>query len=158
MKKLLVTGLLAGLLAISASAFAATPTEIMNAAKAEAPANSIVFVYKEDGKDKVECSLQDPATLLEYTMEIDKTTAKVLEVKIKGATTAKSRALVKTQEEIEKLVLEAYPDAQNLVIKLEKDEDMYQYEAQLATPKYASVELEINPTTGAFAKREMKLK
>lgn len=158
MKKLLVAGVMAGLLAMSTSAFAATRAEIMDAAKAEAPAKSIMFGYKEDGPNKIECLLQDPATLLEYTIEVDKASGKVIEVEIKGATTAKSRTLVKTQAEIEKIVLEAYPDAQNLVVKLDKDDTMYEYEAKFTTPKYASVEMEINPTTGAIAKQELKLK
>lgn len=158
MKKLLITSLLAGLLAMSTSAFAATRAEVIAAAKSEIPAGVFMYDYKEDASQKyvTEIKFRDPKTLLDYEVEVDRTIAKVLEVEIKGSNDAKSTTLVKTHDDIEKIILAEYPDAQKLVIKLEQDRNRYEYEATFTTPKYFEVELELNPVTGAIAKRELK--
>lgn len=158
MKKLIVTGIIAGLMAISTSAFAATRAEIVAAAKAEVPAQAFMFGYQADGAAKIKLNFQDPATLLIYELEVDKESGKVMEMEVKGASNAKSLKVVKTQAEIEKIVLEEYPDAKNLVVKLEQEGDKYEYEAEFNTAKFSKVEMEFNPTTGAIVKREMKFR
>lgn len=158
MKKLFATGLIAGLMAISSIAMAATPNEIINAAKAEVPAAAGMYVYKDDGPNKLELRFRDTENFLDYEVKVDKATCAVLEVEITGSNSAKSTTVRKSLQDIEQIVLAAYPDASNLVVELDKDGNQYEYEAKFETAKYRKVELELNPATGAITKHELKLR
>ncbi len=155
---LLVTAL--AVMAVSAVAMAA-PTQgkqqsIIDAARTEVPAAAVMYGYKEDG-DKTVLNFRDNDNYLEYEVEVITATAKVKEVEIKGSNIAGSTTIVKTAEDIKAIVLEAYPDAQNIVIETEKEGNNTYYEAKFSTPKYKKVEAKLNPVSGVFAEREVEL-
>ena len=63
--------------------------------------------------------------------------------------------MVKTPEDIRQIVLEAYPDARNIVIKTEIEGYNVLYVVEFISARY-KVEADMNPVTGAFAKRELE--
>ena len=63
--------------------------------------------------------------------------------------------MVKTPEDIRQIILEAYPDARNIVIKTEKEGNNVHYDVEFVTARY-KVDADMNPVTGAFAKRELE--
>ena len=63
--------------------------------------------------------------------------------------------MVKTPEDIRQIVLEAYPDARNIIIKTEKEGNNVHYDVEFITAIY-KVEADMNPVTGAFAKRALE--
>ena len=135
MKKLFVTGLVAGLMAISTMAFAATRVEIMTAANNVVPVSAEMYSMKEDDAVKTELKYRDTRNNKLYEVEVDKATAKVLEIEVKDIKIVKSNKVIKTQADIEKIILAEYPDAQNLMIKLDQDGKNYEYEAKFNTAK-----------------------
>lgn len=151
----LVTLVLA--MAFATVAFAAAPAkDYVAAAREEIPAAAVMYGYKEDAKDgDVEIKFRDNDTFLTYEVKLDMATKKVLEVEIKGSNSADSTTVVKTEADIRNIILEAYPDAQNILIKLDRDGKKAHYEAHFATAKYL-VEADLNPVTGAFVERELK--
>ena len=80
---------------------------------------------------------------------------KLSTVKLPGANSADSTMIVKTVEDIKQIVLEAYPDARDIIVVLDRDGAKAHYEADFTTAKY-KVEADLNPVTGAFVKRELK--
>lgn len=132
----------------------ASPQEAVAAAKAEVPATCVMYGYKEeDGKSII--NFRDNENYLDYDVEVNVTTNKVLEVDIIGSNISGSTNVVKTEEDIKAIILEAYPDAKNIQIKKEVEGNNTHYEADFSTEKY-TVEAELNPVTGAFAKRELE--
>lgn len=158
MKKFLLTGLVVGLMTMSSMAFAATRVEIMSAANEAVPHSADMYSINEDDAVKTELKYRDTRNNLLYEVEVDKATAKVLEVEIQAAKILKSNKVIKTQADIQQIVLAEYPDAQNLVIKLEQKGKFYEYEAKFNTAKCYEVELDINTATGAIFKRDLKFR
>lgn len=154
MKKLCLLLSVLAMLLCSTVALAA-PADAIEAAKAEVPAGAVMYGIEEDD-GKYEISFRDNETFRVYEVEVIAATNKVKEVEIKGSNIVGSTTIAKTPEDIKAIVLEAYPDAQNLVIKTEKEGNNTKYEAKFSTPKYKEVEIELNPVTGAFGKVELK--
>ena len=157
LKKMVTTLALVGAMAVATAAFAAVPSqEYVAAARAEIPAAAVMYGYKEDVKDgDVEIKFRDNDAFLEYEVKLDLATKKVLEVEIKGANSADSTTIVKTEADIRQIVLDTYPDARDIIVKLDRDGAKAHYDADFTTNKY-KVEAKLNPVTGAFVKRELK--
>ena len=153
-KKLLVLLSMLAALAMSAVAFAAPAKShqqmVIDAARAEVPAAAVFYGYKE-----AVLNFRDNDNYLEYEVEVVLATTKVKEVEIKGSNIAGSTMMVKTPEDIRQIVLEAYPDARNIVIKTEKEGNNVHYDVEFVTARY-KVDADMNPVTGAFAKRELE--
>lgn len=156
-KKLLVLLSMLAALAMSAVAFAAPAKShqqmVIDAARAEVPA-AVFYGYKEEDGEAV-LNFRDNDNYLEYEVEVVLATTKVKEVEIKGSNIAGSTMMVKTPEDIRQIVLEAYPDARNIVIKTEKEGNNVHYDVEFVTARY-KVDADMNPVTGAFAKRELE--
>lgn len=157
-KKLLVLLSMLAALAMSAVAFAAPVKShqqmVIDAARAEVPAAAVFYGYREDDGEAV-LNFRDNDNYLEYEVEVVLATAKVKEVEIKGSNIAGSTMMVKTPEDIRNIILEAYPDARNIVIETEKEGNNVHYDVEFITARY-KVEADMNPVTGAFAKRELE--
>ena len=155
-KKLLVLLSMLAALAMSAVAFAAPAKShqqmVIDAARAEVPAAAVFYVYKEEDGEAV-LNFRDNDNYLES--EVVLATTKVKKVEIKGSNIAGSTMMVKTPEDIRQIVLEAYPDARNIVIKTEKEGNNVHYDVEFVTARY-KVDADMNPVTGAFAKRELE--
>lgn len=159
LKKIVLLVSMLAVMAFAAVAMAApvrNSQEIIAAARAEVPAAAVMYGYKEDAKDgDAELNFRDNDAFLEYEVKVDLATKKVLEVEIKGSNSADSTTIVKTEAEIKQIILEAYPDAQNILVRLDRDGNKAHFDADFTTAKY-KVEAKMNPVTGAFAKRELK--
>lgn len=157
-KKLLVLLSMLAALAMSAVAFAAPVKShqqmVIDAARAEVPAAAVFYGYKEEDGEAV-LNFRDNDNYLEYEVEVVLATTKVKEVEIKGSNIAGSTMMVKTPEDIRNIILEAYPDARNIVIETEKEGNNVHYDVEFITARY-KVEADMNPVTGAFAKRELE--
>lgn len=157
-KKLLVLLSMLAALAMSAVAFAAPVKShqqmVIDAARAEVPAAAVFYGYKEEDGEAV-LNFRDNDNYLEYEVEVVLATTKVKEVEIKGSNIAGSTMIVKTPEDIRNIILEAYPDARNIVIETEKEGNNVHYDVEFITARY-KVEADMNPVTGAFAKRELE--
>ena len=157
-KKLLVLLSMLVALAMSAVAFAAPAKShqqmVIDAARAEVPAAAVFYGYKEEDGEAV-LNFRDNDNYLEYEVEVILATTKVKEVEIKGSNIAGSTMMVKTPEDIRQIILEAYPDARNIVIETEKVGNNVHYDVEFITARY-KVEADMNPVTGALAKRELE--
>ena len=148
-KKLLVLLSMLAALAMSAVAFAAPAKSHQQMVIA-----AVFYGYKEEDGEAV-LNFRDNDNYLEYEVEVVLATTKVKEVEIKGSNIAGSTMMVKTPEDIRQIVLEAYPDARNIVIKTEKEGNNVHYDVEFVTARY-KVDADMNPVTGAFAKRELE--
>ena len=160
-KKLLVLLSMLAALAMSAVAFAAPAKShqqmVIDAARAEVPAAAVFYGYKEEDGEAV-LNFRDNDNYLEYEVEVVLATIDfepVSSLEIKGSNIAGSTMMVKTPEDIRQIVLEAYPDARNIIIKTEKEGNNVHYDVEFITARY-KVEADMNPVTGAFAKRELE--
>lgn len=149
------------ILCVGAISFAA-PSQLslsraaIEAAKVEVPAGLNMLGYKvdRDGQEST-ITFQDPNTLEYYFVEVELATSKVESVKVNGATFVKGSTIInKSHEDIEKLVLAAYPNARNIVVKLEKEGNNSYYEADFVTDKFEG-EVKFNPATGVIFEREL---
>ena len=72
---------------------------------------------------------------------------------MEGASIHGSTIMTKSFEDIEAIILEEYPDAQEIIITTGQDGNNTYYDAVFVTGEFAA-EAKINPVTGAFSERE----
>ena len=89
-----------------------------------------------------------------YEVTLYTNTKKIHEVEIKSKLSADSTVVEKSETDIKQRILAVYPDAQNIVIHLDRDDHTYHYDAHFTTPN-AIVKAKLHPATGAFAKQEV---
>ncbi len=124
-------------------------------ARSKVPATAVVTKYKTDRKDgETEIRFYDAAAAMTYEVTLYTHTQKIHEVEIKSKQTADSPVVEKSEADIQQRILAAYPDAQNIIIHLDRDDHAYHYDAHFTTAN-AIVEAKIHPVTGAFAKQEL---
>lgn len=124
------------------------------AARAEIGEEPVLYGYTEkDGKAIINFRNND--TYLEYEVEVILATSKVKEMEIKGSNIAGSTTIRLTADDIRRIILETYPDARNITVTMKKEGVNTHYEAEFVTKKYKA-EADMNPFTGAFAKRELE--
>ena len=97
----------------------------------------------------------DPKTLLYYEVKVASATNKVMEINVKGSNLPGSTIIEKTPEELREKVLAEYPDAKDISFRIKSEGNLEYYEATFTTTKF-NANVEINPLTGAFCKRELK--
>ena len=127
------------------------------AARAEVPPDAL-FQGVLDDKDTVTFSFYDNNTLRAYEAVVLKSVNAVQEVKISGSNLPGSATVTKTPQDIEAIVLKAYPDVKNLEIALKKEGNLSYYEAEFATAKFSKADIKINPVTGAFGSQKLQYK
>jgi len=143
-------------LAVSVPCFAnITQKEAIAIGKKEVPTTVVNYGTKTEEKE-IKVFFFDNSIKRNYEVKIDIVTGKVLELEITGSHIVGSTTILKTLEDARAIALEKYPDAQNLVVKLEKEGNNSVYVAEFATAKFKEVELKINPVTGAIGHEEMK--
>ncbi|MDY6029996.1 MAG: hypothetical protein SPI71_07045 [Acidaminococcaceae bacterium] len=147
---------------LTAEAFAGHKQRVVNTASGKAVAAArvevgeapVMYGYKEkDGRAII--NFRDNEAYLEYEVEVVLNTSKVEEMEIKGSNIAGSTTVKLTEADIRELIMRAYPDARMIKISKEREGVNTYYEAEFVTAKY-KVEADMNPFTGAFAKREYK--
>jgi hypothetical protein len=165
LKKVLMSLVAVGMMALTATAFAATKTvakqdgihsllsaknKAIATAKLEVPANSNYFGTKNKAANYV-VKFQDPATLDYYDVTVEKATDKVKHVTISGSNFPGS---------VTAKILESYPAATNIVVTLEDDpngQNLKIYKATFTTPKFDGV-AQLNPATCLYGHRELSYK
>lgn len=153
LKKLFAATAVLGVMLFSTSAFAAVRgTSAVEAAKSKLP-DSIVVMGYDEGQDTAIVNFRDPESLLDYEVEVSLETGKVLKMEIDGASIHGSTVITKSFADIEQIILEEYPDANEILITTEQDGNNTYYEAEFVTDEFAA-EVKINPVTGAFSERE----
>ena len=139
-------------------ALAASRDEIVAAANAMVPSTATMYELKSDGPLKMEAKYRDVANSTKYEVEVDNATGKVLEFKTKIYNISKSLSVGKSEADIKAIVLQEYPDAQNLFIKLDSDNGKYEYEAKFSNEQCYEVELDLNAASGQIVERKLKFK
>jgi len=153
LKKVFAATAMLGVMLFSTSAFAAVRgTDAVEAAKTKLPESIVVLGYDE-GQDTAIVNFRDPDNLLDYAVEVSMETGKVLRVHMEGASIHGSTIMTKSFEDIEAIILEEYPDAQEIIITTGHDGNNTYYEAVFVTDEFAA-EAKLNPVTGAFSERE----
>ena len=153
LKKVFAATAMLGVMLFSTSAFAAVRgTDAVEAAKTKLPESIVVLGYDE-GQDTAIVNFRDPDNLLDYAVEVSMETGKVLRVHMEGASIHGSTIMTKSFEDIEAIILEEYPDAQEIIITTGQDGNNTYYEAVFVTNEFAA-EAKLNPVTGAFSERE----
>ncbi len=153
LKKVFAATAMLGVMLFSTSAFAAVRgTDAVEAAKTKLPESIVVLGYDE-GQDTAIVNFRDPDNLLDYAVEVSMETGKVLRVHMEGASIHGSTIMTKSFEDIEAIILEEYPDAQEIIITTGQDGNNTYYEAVFVTDEFAA-EAKLNPVTGAFSERE----
>ncbi len=143
-----------GTLAFAAPSSLEQSRAAIEAAKAEIPASCNFLGYATEGDESI-ITFQDPNTLEYYYVTVKTATSRVDEIDVKGATFVKGSTIInKTPADIEKLVLEAYPNARNIVVSMDKDGNNSYYEAEFTTDKFDG-EVKLNPATGVIFEREL---
>lgn len=127
------------------------------AARAEVPPDA-VFMGLKDDKDTVMFEFFDNNTLRSYEAVVLKSVNMVQEVQIGGSSNPGSATVTKTSQDIEAIVLQAYPDAKNIEIALKKEGNLNHYEAAFATAKFTKAEVKLNPVTGAIGSQKLQYK
>ena len=153
LKKVFAATAMLGVMLFSTSALAAVRgTDAVEAAKTKLPESIVVLGYDE-GQDTAIVNFRDPDNLLDYAVEVSMETGKVLRVHMEGASIHGSTIMTKSFEDIEAIILEEYPDAQEIIITTGQDGNNTYYEAVFVTDEFAA-EAKLNPVTGAFSERE----
>ena len=174
MKKVLMSLVAIGVMALTATGFAATKgaakqdgvkallTEKQQAvatAKVEVPEGSNYFGTSNKATTYV-VKYQDPATLDYYDVIIDKATKKVHHVTISGSNFPGSVTINKKAADVTAKIMETYPNASNIVVTLEDDpngQNLKIYKATFTTPKFNGV-AQLNPATCLYGHRELSYK
>ena len=171
LKKKVVSIASAGVIALSFAGaavpvFAATTATIsskqaaIDSAAKVVPAEAVLTSAKTDD-DKFDLEYLVPDTLQRYEIEVDRATSKVKEVEIKSSNFPGSVTVSKTAEDVKAAILEAYPDAKNIVVTLKDDSssgtDFKVYEAKFETPAFTG-EAKLNPATALIGEQELEYK
>ena len=153
LKKLFATTAMMGVMLFSTNAFAEMKaSDAIESAKTKVPETIVVMGYDE-GQDTAIVNFRDPESLLDYAVEVSLETGKVLKMNVEGASIHGSTIITKTFEDIEAIILNEYPDAQEILITTGQDGNNTYYDAVFVTPEFAA-EVKMNPVTGAFSERD----
>lgn len=157
-KKIAAFLLLTVLMSFSMTADAALKRkEALAIAQPEVPQETVAYqLGVEAGTDVILARFRNNDTYVNYDIRMDANTGALISKDIIGSNYVGSTVVLKTEEDARKIALEAYPDAQDLVISTIKDDVNTYYEASFNTPKYINAVLEISPATGAIGKHMLK--
>lgn len=142
-------------LTISATAFAAafTSADAQSMAAKLVPASATHVATKEDFNE-YEFKFFDNGTATSYEVEISKLTQSVKEYKMEARTIG-SRNIVLSAADAQAVVTKEYPNASFHKVKLDMDDDLYEYELKFTTPELRG-EMVLNPETGAVIEKELR--
>ncbi len=129
------------------------------AAKSEVPANAEYrgMLVEQETDKTIAFSFYDNSTLRAYEVTVLKEINKVKTVKIGGSNIPGSTTVNKTVDDIEEIISMEYPDGKITSIEQKQEGNLSYYEAQLETQRF-TVDLKINPVTGAIGSRVLEFK
>lgn len=132
------------------------PKKVLEMAREKIPEDAQLKNFNFKG-DEYELLFIDSAKTT-YEVEIDKigNDLSLTDLKIETRATAKSKNIKLEMEDVESLLREKFPEAEDFRIELDYDRgDRAKYEAEFFTDKYKA-EIEINPFSGEFCKQEFE--
>lgn len=91
-----------------------------------------------------------------YQIDIDKYTQQITTYKSQLDYLVGSEEIDLNEHKIEQIVLEQIPNAQDLLISLEQENNLYKYEVTLNINSYSG-QISINPSTGIISEKTFKL-
>lgn len=91
-----------------------------------------------------------------YQVDIDKYTQQITTYKSQLDYLVGSEEIDLNEQKIEQIVLEQIPNAQDLLISLEQENNLYKYEVTFNTNSYSG-QISINPNTGIISEKTFKL-
>lgn len=134
----------------AANDFAAVKS-MLDTAERIVPANAEI-VSTEEGAETTLLVYVDEETMTYYDLSFNTATLKLEKMRAQSSNIIGSTMMSKTVGDIEKIVLQEYPEAADLEITTVKDGLNTCYKAAFDTADYRAV-LKLNPVTGAIGER-----
>ena len=135
------------------TAFAKNPPKaVLEAARSVVPENAKYGNFKQDNGHFEITFLDTDKT--KYEVEVNSPANEVLKIEVDRIARSESANVVLTQENIQSLIEQKFPNASNIFIKLDdEDGNFHKYEVEFTTDLFKA-EININPETGAFGDEE----
>lgn len=136
-------------------------SEIVTVEEAEIIAESNLpqrskLVDTTEKKNKYELKFYNKYKKEKYQIDIDKYTQQITTYKSQLDHLVGSEKIDLNEQKIEQIVLEQIPNAQDLLISLEQENNLYKYDVTLNISSYSG-QISINPSTGIISEKTFKL-
>ncbi|MBD5406334.1 MAG: hypothetical protein HDR54_00695 [Treponema sp.] len=134
-------------------AFAKNPPKAtLEVARKVVPETAKYKTFKlDDGQYEITFLDTDKTT---YEVEVSSSANKVVKIEVDRIKRSESTNVVLTQEDIQSLVKEKFPNANNIYITLDnEDGNAHKYEVEFTTDVFKA-EIDINPENGDFGDEE----
>jgi len=143
----------ATLLSVTATSFAAlNEVSARQIAEKQVPAGAVYIAAKDDGP---EYEVEFQIATERFTVEINKQTEAVTEIKTKVLDNPGSRIVKLSEADAQNIVRSEFPDAAIHSVKLETDQVYKKFEVTFTAAGIRSGEIEINPETGLIIERDL---
>lgn len=137
-----------------ASTNSLTLEQAKSIAQNKVPAGS-TYIKSDDSHNKYELKFYNETKKEMYEIDVSKLTQKITKFETQLADNRGSSTVKLNEDAVKKIVTDEIPDAKNIYIKLDNDDNLKKYEIKFSTDKYTG-SMEINPNTGAILERKFK--
>lgn len=136
-------------------------SEIVTVEEAEIIAESNLpqrskLVDTTENKNKYELKFYNKYKKEKYQIDIDKYTQQITTYKSQLDYLIGSEEIDLDEQRVEQIVLEQIPNAQNVLVSLEQENNLYKYEVTLNISSYFG-QISVNPSTGIISEKTFKL-
>lgn len=136
-------------------------SEIVTVEEAEIIAESNLpqrskLVDTTENKNKYELKFYNKYKKEKYQIDIDKYTQQITTYKSQLDYLIGSEEIDLDEQRVEQIVLEQIPNAQNVLVSLEQENNLYKYEVTLNINSYFG-QISVNPSTGIISEKTFKL-
>lgn len=136
-------------------------SEIVTVEEAEIIAESNLpqrskLVDTTEKKNKYELKFYNKYKKEKYQIDIDKYTQQITTYKSQLDYLIGSEEIDLDEQRVEQIVLEQIPNAQNVLVSLEQENNLYKYEVTLNISSYFG-QISVNPSTGIISEKTFKL-
>lgn len=136
-------------------------SEIVTVEEAEIIAESNLpqrskLVDTTENRNKYELKFYNKYKKEKYQIDIDKYTQQITTYKSQLDYLVGSEKIDLNEQKIEQIVLEQIPNAQNVLVSLEQENNLYKYEVTLNINSYFG-QISVNPSTGIISEKTFKL-
>lgn len=136
-------------------------SEIVTVEEAEIIAESNLpqrskLVDTTENRNKYELKFYNKYKKEKYQIDIDKYTQQITTYKSQLDYLIGSEEIDLDEQRVEQIVLEQIPNAQNVLVSLEQENNLYKYEVTLNINSYFG-QISVNPSTGIISEKTFKL-
>lgn len=114
------------------------------------------LVDATENKNRYELKFYNKYKKEKYQIDIDKYTQQITTYKSQLDYSDGSEEIDLDEQKVEQIILEQIPNAQDILINLEQQNDLYKYEVTLNVNSYFG-QISINPSTGIILEKTFKL-